>query len=271
MAGRLDTTQLTFKTVSLTDVGLVRKNNEDSLFALDKRGRNALGAASFGIYLIADGMGGHRAGEVASKMASSVVSSFLLENMKQARLEQSPVQLVRQAIEKANSAIWETAAGEPGLSSMGTTLTLGFRLDDELYIGHVGDSRAYLVRGDKILRLTEDHSLVAALVKEGAITPAEAKSHPDSGKILRSLGTSGTIEIDNINIKLQTGDVILFCSDGLTASVSDAEILACLKPAGEPGNVCKKLVALANSRGGGDNTSVIVVNVIPIAFGEESC
>jgi protein phosphatase len=149
---------------------------------------------------------------------------------------------------------------------MGTTVTLGFRLDNELYIGHVGDSRAYLVRKGKMRQLTEDHSLVAQLIKEKVITPEEARTHPDRSKILRCLGVSGETRIDSFNpegnehkLNIQYGDVLMFCSDGLCGYAPDDEILSCLNKKEDAKTLCQSLVNLANLKGGGDNISVIVV------------
>ncbi len=154
---------------------------------------------------------------------------------------------------------------------MGTTVTLGFRLDNDLYLGHVGDSRAYLIRKGMIEQLTEDHSLVAQLLKEGVITPEEAKEHPEKGKILRCLGVSDKVVIDTSSQTLCDGDSLVFCSDGLTTCVTDNEILDCVRQSKNAGAACYGLINLANSRGGEDNTSVIVVNVLSIANAGKGC
>jgi serine/threonine protein phosphatase PrpC len=261
-------TNLSFETAALTDVGRVRKNNEDCVFALNGREPNAFGAESYGIYVIADGMGGHRAGEVASEMATQIVSATLIDSLGREGKSRSPSYLVKHTVEQANKQIFDMAATRPELYSMGTTITLGFRLDDALYIGHVGDSRAYLIRKGTIRRLTEDHSLVAQLLKEGKITPEESKRHLDRGKILRCLGASDNVTVDTLIkngkeriLTLYIGDTLLFCSDGLTSDVTDDEILDCIKESNNAKDTCKKLIDLANYKGGGDNISIIIVRV----------
>jgi protein phosphatase len=260
--------RLLFDTAVLTDRGMVRRNNEDSSLALDVSEPNTLGAESYGIYLVADGMGGHQAGEVASEMATQMISATLLDSLRQASESLSPSHLVKQAMERANTEVYNMAGSNPEFSTMGTTVTLGLRLGNELYLGHIGDSRAYLIRKGRIQQLTEDHSLVACLLKAGAITLEEAKMHPDRGKILRCLGVSAGVTIDTYRqtgnqdkLTLHNGDSLVFCTDGLTGYVSDGEILDCLQGGGNAHSICQDLVNLANLRGGEDNISVIVVKV----------
>jgi len=188
--------------------------------------------------------------------------------MKREGKSRSPSNLVKHAVEQANKQIFDMAATRPELYSMGTTITLGFRLDDALYLGHVGDSRAYLIRKGTIRQLTEDHSLVAQLLREGKITLQEAKRHPDRGTILRCLGASGDVTVDAFIqngeeriLTLYNGDTLLFCSDGLTSEVPDYEILDCVEESNNATDACRKLIDLANYRGGGDNISIIIVKV----------
>jgi protein phosphatase len=258
---------LIFNTAALTDKGMVRDNNEDSSFVLETSLPNSLGMVSLGIYLVADGMGGHQAGEVASKMAVQIISATLSDKLREPRSVISPSLLVKQAIDKANTEIYTRACSNPHLSSMGTTVTLGLRLDDRLYLGQVGDSRAYLIRGGRIKQLTEDHSVVAHLLKAGMITPEEAETHPDRGKIFRCLGTSAQVAVDTYNqssnkgkLILQGDDSLVFCTDGLTGHVIDDEILDCVQK-GNAYSTCQDLVRLANLRGGEDNISLIVVKM----------
>jgi serine/threonine protein phosphatase PrpC len=260
--------RLISNTATLTDKGMVRDNNEDSSFVLETSLPTASGIVSLGIYIVADGMGGHQAGEVASKIAVEAISTTLLNNMKHKGESKSPFLYIKQAIEKANAEIHARACSNPHLSSMGTTVTLGLRLGDRLYLGNVGDSRAYLIRGGRIKQLTEDHSVVAQLLKVGMITPEEAKTHPDRGKILRCLGTSAQVAIDTYihsgnenKLILQGDDSLVFCTDGLTGHVSDDEILDSVQNGGDSHSVCRDLVRLANLRGGEDNISLIVVKV----------
>jgi len=256
---------LHFDTACLTDTGMVRKNNEDSCFILESTQSTDLGADSYGVYLIADGMGGEQAGEVASTRAVAGISSFILDSLTALTKPDSFADLVKQPIEKANTELYHMARSSPQLSTMGTTVTLGLRVNNELYLGHVGDSRAYLIRGGMTRQLTQDHSVVAGLLKAGMITQEEARQHPDRGKIFRCLGSSLNVVIDTYKeigneekLILQNGDSLVFCTDGLTAHVSDEEILAEVERPGDAYDACRQLISLANQRGGSDNISVIV-------------
>jgi len=261
-------THLLFDTATLTDRGMVRDSNEDTSFVLEKSFPTTSGMLSLGIYIVADGMGGHQGGEVASKMAVDKISAALLANTNHKIELASPSDYIKQAIEKANAEIYSRACSNPHLSSMGTTVTVGLRLDDRLYLGHVGDSRAYLIRGGGIEQLTEDHSVVAHLLKAGMIAPEEAKTHPDRGKILRCLGTSEKVAIDTHvqsgkkdKFILQNGDSLVFCTDGLTGHVTDDEIRDCVQKSDDACSACRDLILLANLRGGEDNISLIVVKM----------
>jgi serine/threonine protein phosphatase PrpC len=255
-------------TSALTDTGIIRENNEDSLFVLDS---GAMTKKSGGIYMVADGMGGHQAGEVASDMAVNIISKQLSNILKNGEGRMSPDLLIGQAVEKANEEIYEKARDKPELFSMGTTVTLGLRLENRLYIGHVGDSRAYLVRKGRIRQLTEDHSLVAQLYKEGIITAEEVKIHPERNKIYRCLGISTKVEVDSYRkvggkdwLPLHNGDILLFCTDGLSGYVSDTDCLDSLLHADNAESACRKLVNLANLESGEDNISVIVVRIVKV-------
>jgi PPM family protein phosphatase len=252
---------LSFDTAALTNAGRLRRNNEDRLFNLDKSNSPIPGVGSYGIYLIADGMGGHQAGEVASTLAVDIIYSTIQSNLKYISLSRFPSRFIKQSINEANRAIYSLASKKPELYSMGTTITLGFRLDNELYLGQVGDSRAYLIRTGEIKQLTEDHSLVAHLVKQGTITSEEARFHPDRGKIMRCVGIAGDVDVDTFSLALTKGDVLVFCSDGLTGSVADEDILRCVLEADNAIYACENLINMANSNGGEDNISVIVVKV----------
>ena len=249
-----------FDVAYLTDKGRVRANNEDCLWVMDKQERRNFERVNFGIYLVADGMGGHQAGEVASKLAIDIVSSNLLKYVEEELFSRSPSESITHAVNGANREIYTLAANDKEFYSMGTTITLGLRMDDELYLGHVGDSRAYLLRGGRIKQLTHDHSLVASLVKEGAITAAEAKCHPQRAKVLRSLGVACEVPVDITTLTLLKGDKVVLCSDGLTGSLTDNEINQCVLNSDRASQACTGLVNLANAMGGSDNISVIVIS-----------
>ncbi len=250
---RLISRNLSLDAASRTDVGRVRTNNEDRILAIEQYG--------YGIYLVADGIGGHEAGEVASEMAAWTISNILLEGLKPKYTLPSPVGLLKKAIEQANREIVYLSQHNEALHSMGTTATVGLRLDDTLYIGHVGDSRAYLIREGTIRQLTEDHSVVANLVKEGIITPDEAANHATNGILFRCLGSSDVVVVETITNKLRDSDSLVFCSDGLTAHIQESEVINIVKASRGADEACKTLIELANGRGGEDNCSVIVVNV----------
>lgn len=244
----------------LSDIGLVRSINEDSILADE----------AHGIFVLADGMGGHKAGEEASRLAVSLIGEFLanrdpseiLATKAALMKDQEPPLLdsIERAIAKANELIYQKAQDQEEFSGMGTTVVVGVMQNDYLCFGFVGDSRAYLIANSTIQQLSEDHSLVAQLVKSSSITPEEALHHPYKNVITRSLGTSDRVQPDLLYVKVEPGDRILLCSDGLTNLVSDAEILNAISYHEDPQEACQVLVDLANANGGSDNISVILIN-----------
>lgn len=231
---------------AITNRGLVRKKNEDS-FLVDKRR---------GLFMVADGMGGHKGGEVASKMAIELIDRmFNIQNN-----TKDYEQLLKEVIEKANYRIYEESQMRSDCSDMGTTLTTTFINKDSLLIAHIGDSRVYLIRDKKIYQLTEDHSLVGELLRNGEITSEMAQKHPHRNILTRALGTESKVEIDMQNYKLKQGDLLLLCTDGLTNLVNEKEILQVIsKKEGNLERSTKELVNLALERGGNDNITVILV------------
>jgi protein phosphatase len=254
-----------YKTSMLTDTGLIRSHNEDSSFVYDSSDLHESSPVSYGVYIIADGMGGHQAGEVASQKAIQIIKSTLLDNV-DSLLDSDTNVLIRTAFEKANSEIYHASQNSPLLNGMGTTTTLGLRISDRLYIGHVGDSRAYLIRNGEIIRITRDHSLVESLISSGVITEEESRVHPDRNVITRALGTSTNIIVDTYKdytgeefIQLNRNDKIVFCTDGLTNEINDYEIREIIQQMPDITIACRNLVEVANNRGGNDNITVIVV------------
>jgi protein phosphatase len=227
-----------------THQGMVRQNNEDSLFP-DSSGESN-GPA---VLIVADGMGGHVAGEVASRLAVNAAASTNLD----------PADRVA----AANRAIREEVARRPDLEGMGTTMTL-VELSPEgvARFGHVGDSRAYLYRGEELEQLTADHTVAAEMVAMGQITLEEARDHPRSHMILRCLGLTRFINVDEITLDLQPGDRLLLCSDGLNSMVPADGIAKGLSE-GTADEATWRLIELANKAGGHDNISVIVIDVLP--------
>lgn len=230
--------------------GKVRSMNEDQ-YAIYKLSSDTY------VFIIADGMGGHQAGDVASNMAVDEVLAFLKENS--LKLEDDILDLIQNSIIYANEKIFSKSMEIEEYSEMGTTLTLGMICKNMLYVGHIGDSRIYLIREEEAIQISKDHSLVAELVRNGKITKEEAQVYPYKNIITRALGTDNNIKVDLSKEKLYDGDIILLCTDGLTNLVNEHEISnICSENLGDISNVPETLVELANQRGGYDNITVIV-------------
>lgn len=241
---------------SLTDVGRKRSGNEDShaVWVSDDPAEFARRGA---LLVVADGMGGANAGEVASRLAAdTVVESF------RADTGNDPAYALRIAVEAANAKVHGQAQADSSQRGMGTTCTAVAVRGDTVWIGHVGDSRAYLIRGGEIHTLTHDHSLVAELVERGHLTEADAKHDPRRNVVTRSVGALADVQVDaeEIEERLQNGDSLLVCSDGLHGQVTDSE-MAMLVSENEIDEACTALIALANERGGPDNITAIIVRI----------
>lgn len=231
-----------------THVGRRRQANED---------RYAM-APDLGLYLVADGMGGHRAGQVASEMAAEA-SIRAVEALQGA--EVSLAEKLRHAVACANREIHTAAHHEPELRGMGTTLVAVLLGEERLALAHVGDSRAYLVRNERIRLLTDDHSVVGELLRRQQISEAAAREHPHRHVLTRALGVRKTAVPDLAEMTPQPGDAVLMCSDGLTAHLRDTEILEYVLSVEEPQAACDRLVEAANERGGIDNVTVLIVRI----------
>ena len=230
-----------------SDVGRVRSANEDR-FAL---------APDLGLYLVADGMGGHIGGQLASTLAADGTIEALRSV---ADSPASPTDKLRYCVAAANHEIFVTAQAKPELTGMGTTLVALLAGDGRIGLAHVGDSRAYLVRGGNIRQLTDDHSLVAELVRRREITAHAARGHPHRHVLTRALGVRRTVEADLAELTPAADDIFVLCSDGLTGHVQDEEIAAEVARESDPDAACAHLIDLANSRGGEDNTTVLLVS-----------
>lgn len=240
-----------------TDIGLVRKVNEDSFMCEKLEGIDG----SY-LYIVADGMGGHNAGEVASSMAVQEVALYLRENIETLKLGDKEIQdLIRNAILYANEKIYKTSIIKSNCLGMGTTLSMALVKDNRIYIGHVGDSRIYLIRNNVILRLTEDHSLVAELIKTGTIKPEEANNHPQKNVITKALGTEYTIEPDVSQRDLQWDDFILICTDGLSNVVCEEDMVYAVQNTSDLSEACELLINKAKESGGFDNITTVVVQM----------
>jgi protein phosphatase len=241
---------------SITDTGQVRPNNEDAygnFEPADEEERRAKGW----LFIVADGMGGHRGGEIASSLAVKTIRSSYYADGGGDRAS-----ALKSAVVEANRHILSEATSDASLTGMGTTCTAMAIHDGFAYFVHVGDSRAYVLRDGEMVQLTQDHSLVGEMVRSGILTDEDARNHPKRNVITRSLGIQETVAADTpfSPFKLEKGDVFALCSDGLTSMVGDTEIGGVLD-ASDPKSACKKLVDLANQRGGKDNITVVVIKV----------
>jgi protein phosphatase len=225
-----------------TDTGMVRDHNEDG-YLVDRELRLAA---------VADGMGGHLGGEVASATALNALHAAFSENGG-----------LRDAIVAANEAVVDRADESPELRGMGTTLTVAVLGDDDtLLVGHVGDSRAYLVRDGELSRITTDHSLVEELIAAGELTVEEAERDPRRSMITRALGLDADVVVDLYPVPLTPGDRVMICSDGLTTMVGESAIAEVLTSEASPGTAAQRLVEAANAAGGVDNTTVVVLDAL---------
>lgn len=224
-----------------THVGKVRKNNEDALKVVDDSA-----------FIVADGMGGAAAGEIASSMLVDITANFLEAVPKPWREE-----ILTKAIKKSNAAIIRAAAQNPNYKGMGTTATILHIYDGRGYFGHVGDSRLYLLRKNNFAQLTDDHSYVEDLVRRGELTPDEARNHPLKNLLTQVVGVIEDIEVDTASFSVESGDIFLLCTDGLTNMIDDEKIAEILKAE----NPADELISVALDNGGLDNVSAIVVEL----------
>ncbi len=238
------------KTFSITDIGRKRKINQDYIYTSE----NAVGHLP-NLFIVADGMGGHNAGDYASKLTVETMVSQI-ENS----FEQQPTRIFEKAISAANEVIRRKAAGEPGMEGMGTTVVAATCMGRHLQVANVGDSRLYVV-GRQIRQITRDHSLVEEMVRIGSISQAEARIHPDKNIITRAVGAGETVEADYFAVDLEEGDVVLMCTDGLTNMLEDEEIRMIMSGARDIVEKAQSLVDAANANGGKDNISVVLIEL----------
>lgn len=235
------------KTFSMTDIGRKREVNQDYVFATDETIGNLPN-----LLVVADGMGGHRAGDFASKFTVEVLAEEV-QNCK----ETHPEAILGNAIQAANERLLEEAEKDNRLEGMGTTLVAATILDHVLYFANVGDSRLYLINKE-IRQLSKDHSMVEEMVRLGGLTEEEAKHHPDKNIITRAIGVKQKVEPDFFEYRLKGGDIILMCSDGLTNMVDDDEIFQIVKSARDIVEAVESLIQRANENGGSDNIGVVL-------------
>ncbi len=234
---------------AITDIGMCRKINEDNYYISDNE--------SFPYVIVADGMGGHKAGEVASVMAVEIIENHLKENLNETLDYVEAGEVVRQAFIAANSTIYNYAKENYKVMGMGTTTTFAMIYQNKIITAHVGDSRAYRI-GDNIEQLTKDHSYVQELVTRGEISPEMARNHPKKNYITRAMGAEDVVKVD-VSIKPYNGEMVFLCSDGLTNYVYDEEIREYMKDCCDLQHGAEELVKLANSRGGRDNITIVAL------------
>lgn len=242
---------LSLEVFSKTDIGLVRRENQDS--------------SSFSVIspscvwaVICDGMGGARGGKFASSTAVTFISEYISREYREDMSEEQLGEMLVAAVEEANTYLFHKASEDEELSGMGTTCDLAFVRDEVVHVVHVGDSRTYAIRGGKILQLTEDHSVVQEMVRSGELTPEQAQNHPNKNLITRALGVAVEVHIDYIEAEFSYGDILLLCSDGLSNYVSKSDMV---KTAHENRGVMliDTLVEIAKRQGGHDNITVTVI------------
>ena len=232
------------RAAGVTDTGRRRLRNEDTFVCAPP------------LFAVADGMGGARAGEIAAGLAAAA--------LEEADAEARGPEAIVGLITEANRRIWERSITDPETTGMGAVVTAALvDPDGRVAIGHVGDSRAYLLRDGMLEQLTTDHSLVAELVSSGVLTPEEAERHPQRSAITRALGTEPSVEVDAFTVDSRPGDVFLLCSDGLSTMVADADVASLIEEAkGDLESAADKLVATANARGGVDNVTVVLFELV---------
>ena len=248
----------------LTDPGIKRKHkpNEDSLFAMQGAGTYNSQPQEFGLFVVADGMGGHANGQNASRMAIQTIIDYMLPQISENKQmeDEAFAKLLRDGVQCANQAVHQRNLEER--ADMGTTMTAALVFGSTAYIANVGDSRTYLYREpDGLTKITHDHSVVASLVEAGIIKPDDIYTHPKRNQIYRSLGEKPVVDVDSFIVSLKAGDKLLLCSDGLWDMVRDPEIQRLMSaPTPDPSKTGQKLIQAALDGGGEDNVSVIVVS-----------
>lgn len=245
----------------ISDIGQIRERNEDAYLAMDITLQNDNGLFPLGLYVVADGMGGHQKGEIASSLAAQVSAHQILHDVflpflssDEQNGSRRPInEALIQAVQAANLAVYQQAP------EAGTTLTMALVFGHKAYVAHVGDSRAYIFNQATLRQITQDHSLVARLVELGQATPEEALTHTHRNVLYRAIGQAGSLEVDTYLQPFPVGSCLLLCSDGLWGMVSDEEIADILKYAPTPRQALEQMVAAANRKGGDDNITAVLV------------
>lgn len=246
------------KSCCVTDVGQKRTMNQDFVYASDE----PVGGLP-NLLIVADGMGGHQAGDLASRYTVEAIINSVKKNQ-----ERNPIRVLRAAIEAANAKVLEKAGSDENLYGMGSTVVAATVVDDYLYVANVGDSRLYLIR-DHIRQITRDHSLVEEMIRLGELDREQARNHPDKNIITRAIGVRRSVMVDFFDLRLEKDDTILLCSDGLSNMIEDAEIEQIVKKGRELSKTAMDLIAKANQNGGKDNIAVVLAR--PLSGEVERC
>lgn len=238
------------KTYSVTDIGRKRKMNQDYVYCSVQ----AVGMLP-NLFIVADGMGGHNAGDFASRFA---VEEFVRQ-VKQGR-GKTLIQTMEESVQNANRLLLEQAAGRPELKGMGTTFVAATICGETMYVANIGDSRLYLISGEEISQITQDHSLVEEMIRRGELRREDGRFHPNKNVITRAMGANVGVVPDFFEVRLRQGDIILLCSDGLSNMMDDTEIFSVIKMHREDvAKAGEELLRLANEYGGRDNISIVLV------------
>lgn len=252
---------LALEIASHTDPGMVRSHNEDSIASVPDKG----------LVVLADGMGGYNAGEVASGMATTVLTTELRQLLNEHAPnavdpqsgDKAALKMLQQQIAKANTSIYQAAQSQPQYAGMGTTLVVALFYDNKVMVAHIGDSRLYRMRGGEFGQVSKDHSLLQEQIDAGMLTPEQAKHSSNKNLVTRALGIDPVVEPEIHEYETQVGDIYLLCSDGLSDMVSDEDIGMTLQALGaNPNLAAQQLVQMANDNGGRDNVSVILIKVL---------
>ena len=241
---------------AVSDRGIVRSENQDFMYASSDY--------KHPLFIVADGMGGHKSGDIASSMAVEQVLIYLDKYGKDIRSEDQLKNLIVESISHANDKIYLKSLESNDYNGMGTTFTMAYIYEGKTYIGHVGDSRAYLLRNDNLHQITQDHTLISELLRNGSISKEEALTHPQRNMITRAVGTSTRIDVDVVVQDNEEEDILLLCSDGLTNMIDEKDILRVLIGTDNIEEACNQLVLDAKANGGKDN-----ITVIGIKFNDE--
>lgn len=259
--------QVRMRLFARTDVGQVREHNEDNFIVanLTKRERGLLESSTYvgaqgSLFAVCDGMGGAAAGEVASQLAVDIIYERLVDGLGDRPISRDDLaRRLVDAVEVAGYRIFQEAKADRSRRGMGTTVTAAALVDDHLFLAQVGDSRGYILRGEQLIQVTRDQSLVNQLIEAGQLTEEEAETFEHNNIILQALGTSDTVHVDLTYVALRRGDMLMLCSDGLSGMIRGEEIREVLRSSTEPAELCRVLIERANQAGGHDNVTVICV------------